>query len=121
MEEALSSRGEATQLKARCEALQTEVGFLREQVKKQNATSEEALTLGQLKDQLNSFKFTNQLLHQQLGEERKRARESEEEGRKKIKVLEEQNASLVKENDEMRRALSTKDSDYEFIEDSSED
>lgn len=80
------------------------------------------LTAGELTEQLNSFKFTNQLLIQQLADERKRTRESEEEGKKRVRVLEEEKEALQKENDEMKLLLSKANHpDYQFIDDSSEE
>ena len=72
---------------------------------------------------MNSYKFTNQILVQQVNEWKTKYQKSEEkasESEKSVRRLEEEKQRLLKENEEMRAALSHTDlTDYQFIDDSS--
>ena len=98
----------------------------------------------ELLQKVNTFQFTNQLLVQQLAEERKRNAQKKdsseietvkdreignEQLNKRIKSLEKERDDLqkkydgvMKENEEMKQLLSKMDvSDFQFIDDSSDD
>ena len=79
----------------------------------------------QLSSLVNSYKFTNQILVQQVSEWKTKYQKCEEkanESEKSVKRLEEEKQALLKENEEMRAALSQTDlTDYQFIDDSSQE
>ena len=79
----------------------------------------------QLSSLVNSYKFTNQILVQQVNEWKTKCHKCEEkvsQSEQIVKRLEEEKQALLKENEEMRAALSQTDlTDYQFIDDSSQE
>lgn len=90
---------------------------------KEKDVNEKENDVHQLASLVNSYKFTNQILVQQVNEWKTKYQKSEEkasESEKNVRRLEEEKQTLLKENEEMRAALSQTDlTDYQFIDDSS--
>ena len=90
---------------------------------KEKDVNEKENDVHQLASLVNSYKFTNQILVQQVNEWKSKYLKSEEkasEAEKSVRRLEEEKQTLLKENEEMRAALSQTDlTDYQFIDDSS--
>lgn len=91
----------------------------------QNNEKDNKTNPNQLSSLVNSYKFTNQILVQQVNEWKAKYQKCEDkvsESEKSVKRLEEEKQALLKENEEMRAALSQTDlTDYQFIDDSSQE